>query len=553
MVSNDSAAPVHTDVSVQEMMGMMDVANALRSQEKEIKSILNHDDQVADLKKRLQATYQAMGKEVDEATLERAIEAHFSNKYSFQEPQHDASYRLAEMYVDRGRIGRQYGIPALALAALVGIGFAANAVIKEAKLASAEAAVEEHVQTACTTKLTLERSVGGISTSPLLVQLPSLEKTEVQNVVDGARRELTSIDSFCDEYAPRGNVKQGVTRSSYLDVGAKLLTVDMTLAAVSSQVEKGDLILGIQQEYVDLQRQLESTIGTVRNSKPLGVYAQKTEAAYQSGLKSIEQRQLRLAKDSLELLNGLVQEEQGLQTAKHELEALHTGIDADKAAPSLTEKAETLYHNGIKSVDQRNLSSAKQAVADLTVIRNNVRGLSTLSSELEKEYQAVTEIAKEAAAKDQAQALYREGQGYLKTVDVPKLRSTVERLNQLDTLLDQEYTLTIVTGPGVKSGMDRYYTDKQGRRSSGYYLIVEARDARRNVIPQNITNEENKQTERVTRWGERVPLEVYEKVKRDKMDDGIIQKDKVGTKERGYLSVQHNSGFSLQGGQITHW
>jgi hypothetical protein len=70
-----------------------------------------------------------------------------------------------------------------------------------------------------------------------------------------------------------------------------------------------------------------------------------------------------------------------------------------------------------------------------------------------------------------------------------------------------------------------------------YYLIVEAIGEDGRPIRRSITSEEDQTTERVTRWGVRVPENVYNAVATDARDDGIVQNKLVGTKERGELTI----------------
>ena len=61
-----------------------------------------------------------------------------------------------------------------------------------------------------------------------------------------------------------------------------------------------------------------------------------------------------------------------------------------------------------------------------------------------------------------------------------------------------------------RAAIDRYYTDTSGKRVSGYYVIVKAHDDRGRLLTRRIHNNESDQYEKVKRWGERVPAEVYE-------------------------------------------
>ena len=128
----------------------------------------------------------------------------------------------------------------------------------------------------------------------------------------------------------------------------------------------------------------------------------------------------------------------------------------------------------------------------------------------------------------------------------------------MDAVLRQAYTVSIVNKEGVKSGIDRYYTDEHGKRNSGWYLIVEATDKDGRVQPQKIKNVENSQTSVVELWGERVPQAIYERVKADKMADGIVDDKLFSVKEKGYINdkivMKGPNGQPLtRAGQITSW
>ena len=70
-----------------------------------------------------------------------------------------------------------------------------------------------------------------------------------------------------------------------------------------------------------------------------------------------------------------------------------------------------------------------------------------------------------------------------------------------------------------------------------YYLIVEAIGENGRPVQRAITSEEDQTTRTVTRFGVRVPENVYNAVATDARDDGIVQNTLVGTKERGELVI----------------
>ena len=66
-----------------------------------------------------------------------------------------------------------------------------------------------------------------------------------------------------------------------------------------------------------------------------------------------------------------------------------------------------------------------------------------------------------------------------------------------------------------------------------------------------VTSEEDGRTDTVSRFGLRVSDEVFEQVRRDKNDDGIVQRNVVGEKRRGQLAVDYR--MPVLGGAIIAW
>ena len=128
-----------------------------------------------------------------------------------------------------------------------------------------------------------------------------------------------------------------------------------------------------------------------------------------------------------------------------------------------------------------------------------------------------------------------------------------EKLATMQSDLSESYEIHVVTPTGAaSSGVVRSIP---GRKPL-YYLIVEARDAKGNVIPRMIRNTVTGRIERVTRWGEEVPAEVYQRLKADKESDGILSETLFATKARGTLqptiNLTNSSGAPLtQGSQLT--
>lgn len=122
------------------------------------------------------------------------------------------------------------------------------------------------------------------------------------------------------------------------------------------------------------------------------------------------------------------------------------------------------------------------------------------------------------------------------------LKATVEEL-------DRDYRFRIVSRAGVQSGVWRYNADSPNARN--HYLVVEAIDGGNEVVALPITNEETGKRQEVVMFAVRVTEDEYERVKADKLDNGLIDKPWVGAKPRGHLEPT----FSVEkaGGYITNW
>ena len=184
------------------------------------------------------------------------------------------------------------------------------------------------------------------------------------------------------------------------------------------------------------------------------------------------------------------------------------------------------------------------------------------AAELEKSVRDMSDriraIARDAAISPEIERLLGELDVAKQQLDVKSLDELGQRMTMLFNQLNETYEVHIVSGANDNSGIDRYFTDADGRRLSGYYVIVEARDASGHVLARPIRNSETDQFKQVTRWAERVPQEVYDRIKADKKADGLLNETLFGVKQRGFQSEEvklvgsDNQPLSRLG-QITEW
>lgn len=173
--------------------------------------------------------------------------------------------------------------------------------------------------------------------------------------------------------------------------------------------------------------------------------------------------------------------------------------------------------------------------------------LRNLRTDLSTVHAAVLAEAQVPAADQQADTLYQQAVTALGRGDRAEARSSLTTLKELRTQLEQSYTLRIATSPDT--GVYRIPDINTGARN--YYIIVEAVDANGRRLTVPIRNEETGAVERVKQWGLRVDEATYNRVRDDKIDDGIIQDDLFGQKRAGYLEPDYL--FPTTGAAITEW
>jgi hypothetical protein len=186
------------------------------------------------------------------------------------------------------------------------------------------------------------------------------------------------------------------------------------------------------------------------------------------------------------------------------------------------------------------------------------RKIAALSQSIHQHADRIKVVSKDPSVNPDVAKLVAEAVTYQAQQDTASLEKVDQQLAHLEESLREEYTVSVVAAPGKKSGIDRYFTDSEGKRVSGYYLIVEARRADGTVLRRRIHNSETGQVEEVSVWGERVPKDVYDRLARDRREDGILNETTFAIKRAGFaneeVQMKGNDGQVLtRMGQITKW
>jgi len=187
--------------------------------------------------------------------------------------------------------------------------------------------------------------------------------------------------------------------------------------------------------------------------------------------------------------------------------------------------------------------------AEQAAIAARIELAETLPRQIEAAAQDALTEAGTPDARERAEQIHADALSALSRSDAEAARVGLASLQRLAGELRETYALRIVGRPGEQSGVYRIPDVNTGARN--YYLIVEAVKPDGSVLTLPITNEEDGRTQNVAKWGVRVPQQTYDAVARDKMEDGIVQNNILGEKQRGALEPTYR--MNVSGGAITDW
>jgi len=185
-----------------------------------------------------------------------------------------------------------------------------------------------------------------------------------------------------------------------------------------------------------------------------------------------------------------------------------------------------------------------------------------ITAEIAKRAEVVRATAHDPKVAPEVARLVSEADAYRKRDDVKGLESIRNDLEDVKSKLGEEYAV-IAVPQDTKQGRNRstvvrYPPDNNGKLIKAYYLFVQARKADGKPIPRRIHNSEIAVDEDVTTWAEQIPEAVYERLAKDKREDGILNETAFAVKRKGEL----NEEVTMPGadgkplarmGQITRW
>jgi len=213
------------------------------------------------------------------------------------------------------------------------------------------------------------------------------------------------------------------------------------------------------------------------------------------------------------------------------------------------------YHFGVARPAQQRAEQARieaqqradEARAQAERARREITEL--LPRALEQGHREVVDEARVNEARERADRILADGRAALSRNDAAGARQAIGELEALRNALHQEYVLRIVSRPREPTAVWRVPARNPNARN--YYLIVEAVAPDGHLVKVPVTSEEDGRTDTVSRWGVRVSEAVFEEVRRDKNDDGIVQRSILGEKRRGQLAPDYR--MPVMAGAILTW
>jgi hypothetical protein len=213
------------------------------------------------------------------------------------------------------------------------------------------------------------------------------------------------------------------------------------------------------------------------------------------------------------------------------------------------------YHFGVARPAQQRAEQARieaqqradEARAQAERARREITEL--LPRALEQGHREVVDEARVNEARERADRILADGRAALSRNDAAGARQAIGEIEALRNALHQEYVLRIVSRPREPTAVWRVPARNPNARN--YYLIVEAVAPDGHLVKVPVTSEEDGRTDTVSRWGVRVSEAVFEEVRRDKNDDGIVQRSILGEKRRGQLAPDYR--MPVMAGAILTW
>lgn len=198
---------------------------------------------------------------------------------------------------------------------------------------------------------------------------------------------------------------------------------------------------------------------------------------------------------------------------------------------------------------QSQLASALSA-GDIASAQNEIKSISSLSEavEVRSRVREAVELVP-PVGQEEAQALKSRAESAILAGETSSAQQALNDIRTLTEKIATSYTMKIVNENGVDTGFWRQHQNSRSRYN--YYVVVDALDTSGNPVKIHVVNEEDGARKLTSRFAVRVSESVFESVKADKMDNGLIDNPIVGVKKTGALDPEYH--MDAGAGIITNW
>jgi tetratricopeptide (TPR) repeat protein len=205
-----------------------------------------------------------------------------------------------------------------------------------------------------------------------------------------------------------------------------------------------------------------------------------------------------------------------------ELGKLKSNADTYEQARDVTKLRESRQEiEKIASAAREAQATAKSAAEDLAKIH--------------KLLASAQSVAVEPGVKEQLATLSKQADELAGSQNLQRLGQLRESVADIESALQQDYEIRVVWRNQQSALQRKSKQNPSGAPSS--YLVVQALDKAGKPVSVTVPDVEDGKPERATKWAEMVPTEVYERIKKDKQSDGVLNDDLYAVKKKGYLGM----------------
>ena len=312
---------------------------------------------------------------------------------------------------------------------------------------------------------------------------------------------------------------------------------------LGAQVAKHGSVIAKLGNYPSLQQQAQAHLGRASNAAA-GIHSQTIAMGGSVATRSLldlQTKALTQVQGELSAIDELVAKAHTLDTLRASAVAL-AKRSTPTSWPQLAAAIAAEKLDFERAMDQGNATAAQGAIDRWSQMQ---------TAQADRDILLAAAGSVGVVGNAEAARLVSAGEAALLRGDRPAWAQANEQLVGLGEQIQQTYTLRVINDPHEKSGVWRHPHGNDSDTARNFYLVVDALDAMGNPVKVHIRNEETNLPETSSRFAVRVPEAIYEKVKADKLDNGLVDDTSVGQKVNGELNPRFT--IPVAGGFITSW